>query len=188
MPGPSFSDSAVGAMAPLLGEFTSAQWNAVYNPLSFGFTATGFATLFFWLQVLNMTKSYRVIRDTSTSTNDRVFRAGTSCVLRGVSTSASTRRDDGTSTSVRIFCANASSFFCGASSSHLRRASANGGVYRAGADRILRSTGSSRVRGTCASVGIHCASTCCVIRGTSTSRDRLDSASGGGHRVNAKVG
>ena len=90
--GPSFSDSAVGAMAPLLGEFTYAQWNAVYSALSFGFTAWGVATIFFWLQVPNMTKSYRGIRDTSTrrdhatSTSDQVFRAGASCVLRGVST------------------------------------------------------------------------------------------------------
>ena len=103
VPGPSFSDSAVEAMAPLLGEFTYAQWNAVYNALSFGFTSSGFPTTFNCLQVPNLTKSYRVIRDTSTrrdhgtSTSDQVLRAGASAsgrvhrasacrVLRGVST------------------------------------------------------------------------------------------------------
>ena len=121
MPGPSFSDSAVGAMAPLLGEFTHAQWNAVYIALSFGFTASGFATFFFWLQVPNMTKSYRVIHDTSsrrdhgTSTSDRVHRAGACRVLRGASTCC-------------VRCASASG--------RLHHASTRGRVHRASACRV----------------------------------------------------
>ena len=36
-----------------------AQWSAVYNALSFGIAAMGSATIFFWLQVPNVTKTYR---------------------------------------------------------------------------------------------------------------------------------
>ena len=61
MPGPSFSDSAVGVMTLSLGEFTCAQRRAVYNALSFGITPTGFPTIFFCLQVPNMTKSNRTV-------------------------------------------------------------------------------------------------------------------------------
>jgi len=46
-------------MAPLATDFTYAQWSAVYNSLSFGIAAMGSATIFFWLQVPNVTKNYR---------------------------------------------------------------------------------------------------------------------------------
>merc|ERR1712151_290731 len=46
-------------MAPLAEGFTYAQWSAVYNSLSFGIAAMGSATVFFWLQVPNVTKNYR---------------------------------------------------------------------------------------------------------------------------------
>jgi bacteriorhodopsin len=46
-------------MAPLLEGFTYGEWNAVYNALSFGIAAMGSATIFFWLQLPNVTKSYR---------------------------------------------------------------------------------------------------------------------------------
>jgi len=46
-------------MAPLSTDFSYAQWSAVYNALSFGIAAMGSATIFFWLQVPNVTKSYR---------------------------------------------------------------------------------------------------------------------------------
>jgi bacteriorhodopsin len=46
-------------MAPLSADFTYAQWSAVYNALSFGIAAMGSATVFFWIQIPNVTKSYR---------------------------------------------------------------------------------------------------------------------------------
>merc|ERR1712117_300350 len=36
-----------------------AQWSAVYNALSFGIAGMGSATIFFWLQLGNVTKNYR---------------------------------------------------------------------------------------------------------------------------------
>ena len=149
------------------------QWNAVYNAPSFGFTASGFATFFLWLQVPNMTKSHRVIRDTSTrrdhgtSTNDRVFRAGASCVLRGVST-------------CWVLCTSAShraSACCvmrGASSRRVRCASASGRVHRASAGRDCDGSTFDQ---------IHRANTCCVIRGARSSCVRCASASGRVYRA-----
>jgi len=46
-------------MAPLPEGFTYAQWSAVYNALSFGIAGMGSATIFFWLQLPNVTKNYR---------------------------------------------------------------------------------------------------------------------------------
>jgi len=46
-------------MAPLPAGFTFGQWSAVYNALSFGIAAMGSATIFFWLQLGNLTKTYR---------------------------------------------------------------------------------------------------------------------------------
>jgi len=46
-------------MAPLAEGFSYAEWNAVYNALSFGIAAMGSATVFFWLQIPNVTKHYR---------------------------------------------------------------------------------------------------------------------------------
>jgi len=46
-------------MAPLADGFTYGQWSLVYNSLSFGIAAMGCATIFFWLQLPNVTKSYR---------------------------------------------------------------------------------------------------------------------------------
>jgi len=48
-----------GAMAPLPSGFTYGQWSAVYNALSFGIAGMGSATIFFWLQLPNLTKNYR---------------------------------------------------------------------------------------------------------------------------------
>jgi len=39
--------------------FSYAEWSAVYNALSFGIAAMGSATIFFWLQLANVSKSYR---------------------------------------------------------------------------------------------------------------------------------
>jgi len=50
---------AVSVMAPLPEGFTYAQWSAVYNALSFGIAGMGSATIFFWLQLPNVTKNYR---------------------------------------------------------------------------------------------------------------------------------
>jgi len=47
------------AMAPLPNGFTYGQWSAVYNALSFGIAGMGSATIFFWLQLPNLTKNYR---------------------------------------------------------------------------------------------------------------------------------
>merc|ERR1712039_751765 len=41
------------------GGFTYGQWSAVYNALSFGIAGMGSATIFFWLQLPNLTKNYR---------------------------------------------------------------------------------------------------------------------------------
>jgi len=46
-------------MAPLPEGFTYGQWSAVYNALSFGIAGMGAATIFFWLQLGNLTKTYR---------------------------------------------------------------------------------------------------------------------------------
>jgi len=46
-------------MAPLATGFTYGQWSLVYNALSFGIAAMGSATIFFWLQLGNLTKNYR---------------------------------------------------------------------------------------------------------------------------------
>jgi bacteriorhodopsin len=46
-------------MAVLPADFTYEQWSAVYNSLSFGIAAMGAATIFFWLQLANVSKSYR---------------------------------------------------------------------------------------------------------------------------------
>merc|ERR1712110_1034327 len=48
-----------GAMAPLPDGFTYGQWSLVYNSLSFGIAGMGCATIFFWLQLPNVTKNYR---------------------------------------------------------------------------------------------------------------------------------
>jgi len=50
---------AVGAMAPLPDGFTYGQWSLVYNALSFGIAGMGCATIFFWLQLPNVSKPYR---------------------------------------------------------------------------------------------------------------------------------
>jgi len=46
-------------MAPIPEGFTYAQWSAVYNSLSFGIASMGAATIFFWLQLANVSKKYR---------------------------------------------------------------------------------------------------------------------------------
>jgi len=46
-------------MAPLADGFTYGQWGLVYNSLSFGIAGMGSATIFFWLQLANVTKNYR---------------------------------------------------------------------------------------------------------------------------------
>ena len=46
-------------MAVLATGFTYGQWSAVYNALSFGIAGMGCATIFFWLQLPNVTKNYR---------------------------------------------------------------------------------------------------------------------------------
>jgi bacteriorhodopsin len=46
-------------MAPLAGGWSYGEWSAVYNSLSFGIAAMGAATVFFWLQLPNVTKNYR---------------------------------------------------------------------------------------------------------------------------------
>lgn len=46
-------------MAPLPDGITYGQWGLVYNALSFGIAGMGSATIFFWLQLPNVTKNYR---------------------------------------------------------------------------------------------------------------------------------
>merc|ERR1711963_738026 len=46
-------------MAPLPVGISYGQWLAVYNALSFGIAGMGSATIFFWLQLANVSKSYR---------------------------------------------------------------------------------------------------------------------------------
>jgi len=46
-------------MAPLPDGFTYGQWSLVYNSLSFGIAGMGAATIFFWLQLQNVSKNYR---------------------------------------------------------------------------------------------------------------------------------
>merc|ERR1712211_219583 len=45
--------------APLPTGIDYADWSAVYNSLSFGIAGMGSATIFFWLQLPNVTKNYR---------------------------------------------------------------------------------------------------------------------------------
>ena len=45
-------------MAPLPDGFIYGQWGLVYNALSFGIAGMGSATIFFWLQLPNVTKNY----------------------------------------------------------------------------------------------------------------------------------
>ena len=59
MCGSSYPSLVVGAMAPLPDGFTYGQWSLVYNALSFGIAGMGCATIFFWLQLPNVSKSYR---------------------------------------------------------------------------------------------------------------------------------
>merc|ERR1712045_1086580 len=49
----------LATMAPLPDGFTYGQWCLVYNALSFGIAGMGSATIFFWLQLPNVTKNYR---------------------------------------------------------------------------------------------------------------------------------
>merc|ERR1712193_195017 len=44
---------------PLVDGWDYGSWSAVYNALSFGIAGMGSATIFFWLQVPNVTKNYR---------------------------------------------------------------------------------------------------------------------------------
>jgi len=53
------SSLVIGAMAPLAEGFDYGQWSLVYNSLSFGIAGMGSATIFFWLQLGNVTKNYR---------------------------------------------------------------------------------------------------------------------------------
>jgi bacteriorhodopsin len=46
-------------MAPLPPGIDYGAWSAVYNSLSFGIAGMGSATIFFWLQLPNVNKSYR---------------------------------------------------------------------------------------------------------------------------------
>jgi bacteriorhodopsin len=46
-------------MAPLPDAMTYAQWSTVYNALSFGIAGMGIATIFFWLQLRNVSKNYQ---------------------------------------------------------------------------------------------------------------------------------
>ena len=59
MCGSSYPSLVVGAMAPLPDGFTYGQWSLVYNALSFGIAGMGCATIFFWLQLPNVSKPYR---------------------------------------------------------------------------------------------------------------------------------
>ena len=45
-------------MVPLPDGFTYGQLGLVYNALSFGIAGMGSATIFFWLQLPNVTKKY----------------------------------------------------------------------------------------------------------------------------------
>jgi len=46
-------------MAPLADSWDYGSWSAVYNALSFGIAGMGSATIFFWLQLPNVSKKYR---------------------------------------------------------------------------------------------------------------------------------
>jgi len=46
-------------MAPLVDGWDYGSWSAVYNALSFGIAGMGSATIFFWLQLPNVSKKYR---------------------------------------------------------------------------------------------------------------------------------
>jgi bacteriorhodopsin len=46
-------------MAPLVDGWDYGSWSAVYNALSFGIAGMGSATIFFWLQIPNVSKKYR---------------------------------------------------------------------------------------------------------------------------------
>merc|ERR1711865_373378 len=47
-------------MPALPNDVTYGQWLAVYNALSFGIAAMGAATIFFWIEIGNVHKKYRV--------------------------------------------------------------------------------------------------------------------------------
>ena len=55
----SFRTLSLHVMAPLVDGWDYGSWSAVYNALSFGIAGMGSATIFFWLQVPNVTKRYR---------------------------------------------------------------------------------------------------------------------------------
>ena len=55
-----FLHCIIGAMAALASGFTYGQWSLVYNSLSFGIAGMGSATIFFWLQLANVTKNIQV--------------------------------------------------------------------------------------------------------------------------------
>merc|ERR1719456_1527548 len=46
-------------MAPLPDSFDYGSWNATYNGLSFGIAGMGSATIFYWLQIGNVSRKYR---------------------------------------------------------------------------------------------------------------------------------
>merc|ERR1711877_85139 len=56
---PRFVHAFVENMAPLPQGVTYGQWLAVYNALSFGIAGMGAATIFFWLQLANVSKKSR---------------------------------------------------------------------------------------------------------------------------------
>merc|ERR1712004_404118 len=49
----------LAVMAPLVDGWDYGSWSAVYNALSFGIAGMGSATIFFWLQLANVSKKYR---------------------------------------------------------------------------------------------------------------------------------
>merc|ERR1711944_115065 len=51
--------SPKAVMAPLVDGWDYGSWSAVYNALSFGIAGMGSATIFFWLQMGNVSKKYR---------------------------------------------------------------------------------------------------------------------------------
>merc|ERR1711978_461594 len=51
--------SPKAVMAPLVDGWDYASWSAVYNALSFGIAGMGSATIFFWLEISNVSKKYR---------------------------------------------------------------------------------------------------------------------------------
>jgi hypothetical protein len=49
----------------------NAQWSADYNALTFGIAGMGSATIFFWLQLPNITKNYRTALNITEISCDR---------------------------------------------------------------------------------------------------------------------